>query len=174
MVYPLLCWNYTFGTRYKVCVLTLHKSRKCWAGGIRGDQEAPTKWWWILHLVTPTSELSHHQQTTRGHIIRGRQDLCWKPEPHLTQIPYKGISSYHPIQTQPLTPPHLKSSQVLPLGRLLCPTSHFLPPLQAVEPRLRVRVHPIKSLPPPIFAWPLYFISLPIRLNLIENILTTF
>ena len=111
---------------------------------------------------------------TQGHIIRGRQDLCWKPEPHLTQIPYKGISSYHPIQTQPLTPPHLKSSQVLPLGRLLCPTSHFLPPLQAVEPRLRVRVHPIKSLPPPIFAWPLYFISLPIRLNLIENILTTF
>ena len=68
------------------------------------------------HLVAPTSELSHHQQITQGHVIRGRQDLCRKPELHVTQNPYKGLGSYHPRQTQSLTPPPLKSSHVLPLG----------------------------------------------------------
>ena len=50
-----------------------------------GGWEAPTKWQWTLHLVAPTSELSHHQQTTQGaqeHVIRGSLDLCRKPEPY--------------------------------------------------------------------------------------------
>ena len=56
------------------------------------------------HLVVPTSELSHHQQTTQGaqeHVIRGSLDLCRKPEPHLTQTPYKGMGSYCPIPIAP-------------------------------------------------------------------------
>ena len=46
-------------------------SSGCWAGGIKGDPEAPIKWQRILHLVTPTSELSHQQQTAQGHAISG-------------------------------------------------------------------------------------------------------
>ena len=101
----------------------------CWASGIKGDREAPTIWGRALHPVTLTSGLSRHQPTTRGCLIMGRQDLCRKPEPHLTQPPYKGISSYrpmpippvicpntyHPIQTQPLTAP-LKKSTCTPFG----------------------------------------------------------
>ena len=123
-------------------------------------------------------ELSCHQQTTQGQIITGRQNLCRKPELHLTHPPYKGISSYRPIPIPPviclipMTPyrhnllrlPPLKSSHVLPLGA----TSLASLPCWVTEPRLRVR--PIKRLPPPTFAWPLYFISLPVGLNLTPNI----
>ena len=84
--------------------------------------------------------------------FRGRLDLCRKPEPHLTQTPYKVISSYRPKpippvicpntyhsrQTQPLTPPHLKSSQVFPLGATF-PACDFpgFTPSQGLEPRPR-------------------------------------
>lgn len=59
---------------------------------------------------------SHHQQTAQGRVIRGRQDLCRKPEPYLTQTPYKGISSYGPKLIPPVTCPntcHLTDSQPL-------------------------------------------------------------
>ena len=74
----------------------------CWASGIKGDREAPTKWQWTLHLVALTSEVSHHQQTARGHVIRGRQDLCRKPELYFTQTPYKDMSSYLPRPISPV------------------------------------------------------------------------
>ena len=97
---------------------------------------------------------------------QGRQGLCRKPELHLTQTPYKGISSYLPIQTQALTPPPLKKLPCAPFGGDFpaCDFSALSLPCGAVEPLLRAR--PIKSLPQPTFAWPLYFISLPIGLNL--------
>ena len=70
----------------------------CWAGGIKGDREAPTKWWQTPHLVAPTSELSHHQQTppTPGHVIRGETGPMQETWAYFIQTPYKGMDSYCP------------------------------------------------------------------------------
>ena len=129
----------------------------------------------------PTSSRPHKDTPSAG-----RQDLCRKPEPYLTQTPYKGISSNHPIVIPPVTCPntyhpmqthnHLplplnKNPLVLPWARLpWLETSLASLPCRALEPC--PRVHPIKNLfqkqnktkqkqKPPVltnFPWPLYFI----------------
>ena len=118
----------------RACDIVLHHARSAllgrWnqggIGGIKGDQEAPTKWQrtpppWGPHLRTfPPPAIrprTHHQ---------GSPDLCRKPEPHLTQTPYKGISSYCPRPIPPVTCPstylwiETPNPSPLPLGKPAC------------------------------------------------------
>ena len=88
----------------------------------------------------------------------GRQDLCRKLEPYLTQTPYKGISSYRPrpippvicpdtyppIHTRPHTPSPLKKAPLSSPGRHF-PGPATSPSLSCGSPVPRLRALPLKA-----------------------------
>ena len=144
---------------------------ECWAGGIKGGgrhQQNCGRPSIFLPLPRDFPATSRPPKDTPSWE---KQGLHRKPEWHLTQPPYKGISSYRPILIPPvichalipitpyrhnLLPLPLKTSHILPLGATF-PAHDFsgFTPLwgRGTSPESMS----IKGLLQPTFACPLHF-----------------
>ena len=116
------------------------------SGGTNKMTDAPP-----CHLVTPFSELSHHQQTAGGQVIRGDWTYagnlnCTLPRPHIRAWAVIAPGRFPVICLIPITPYRHTTPYPSPLKKPTCPplgaTSRLSPSPAEPGPR----ACPIKNL----------------------------